>query len=147
MKTNSKDTLCDAIRAIKAQLVKTPEDEARFRAEANFFVRQALENTGFVRTKLSHCVDLFKSVFSSGLSWDPRAHHVSLILAEDVLDLKTEVRFRLASRHILHHPRYLVHYISFGTHLGDAVENHPVPVLCKPRVHPRRACFVWEVAH
>ena len=57
MKTNSKDTLCDAIRAIKAQLVKTPEDEARFRAEANFFVRQALENTGFVRTKLSHCVD------------------------------------------------------------------------------------------
>ena len=34
MKTNSKDTLCDAIRAIKAQLVKTPEDEARFRAEA-----------------------------------------------------------------------------------------------------------------
>ena len=84
MKTNSKDTLCDAIRAIKAQLVKTPEDEARFRAEANFFVRQALENTGFVRTKLSHCVDLFKSVFSSGLSWDPRAHHVSLILAEDM---------------------------------------------------------------
>lgn len=76
---DSAKKLVSELKVLKPMLAKDEASQERFNFEANQFYSLALHHRGFPFTKLKDCVDMFKTIFMAGLSWEPRAKQVSLL--------------------------------------------------------------------
>ena len=78
-----KDSLYEALKALRPKVAKDAVAQERFSTVANQFMRVVLHNPASTRTRTGQLVDMFSTVFTSGLSWAPTARHVSLLTGED----------------------------------------------------------------
>lgn len=79
----SKESLSKALRNLKTTLVAGDVDVARFEAEANQFYMLIINHPTFTRTPVKACIDMFVSIFKSGLSWEPNRRQVSLMVNDE----------------------------------------------------------------